>query len=504
MRASFFSDLDRTAPDEEHETQDNSFFSDLPKPPSKIKSFLSAALRGPLKVASGINPLQPSGPIPPSLQKRLLEENLPIRPEHEPIERATKIGSYAALGPEGLLAKVAQTAGGTLLGEAAEKAGSGEFGQSILEGVGMGLPGLATSIVKRGAQSLKTTAEVGKSGLPKIQAENSKLSKFATISKERHQAVVEKLNEEASKLTKKSVEKHLPISKEIEKGFDFENKFNVGFQNLRKSAEHANPRIDITPVSELIENTIEKYRGIPKPNPEAVKVIQEMRAFRSKPQTSLNNLLKIYRDNNKKIKNIYETSRITGKQQEYVDFLLDMNRSISKSFEHTLPENSAWINQFKDLNKEYKVYQDAQKTLGKLRGFISGIPKPAEIERLANHPQTQARLSISMGEEGAQEIIQIAKDLKQARQALSKIKKSELTKYDAAFPLYFLVPYLGKALGIYKGVQAGRYFYGWLLSTQSRRGAYKEALSAFLRNDLEAYKKATLKLTNDLDSMERQ
>ena len=473
------------------------------KQPSKLRSAISAPLKGFLKTAQTINPFGSIGPISAQLGERILEEVLPSLPEHAILERAGKLAPYAAIGPEGLVAKGGQLAASTLTGELAKAAGLGETGQSIAEAAGFALPGLAKAGGKAVKSLVKPVEEKLPSGLTKPRAAEAKFPKAAYISKERQGAVIDKLNEQAAELGQKSVEKHVPIVKQIEKGVDFESKFQKDFENVQQMAEKANPEINITPISELISQVRKKYSGIPKLHPEGKKVVEEMKAFGNRPQTSLKNLLKIYRSNNQKIKNIYETSKITGRQQEYVDFLVDMNKKITESFKKSLPEDSAWLKKFEQTNAEYRNFQNARKVVSQLKGLLSETPTRSEIERLAENKKVQDKLALSMGEEGSKEVIQIAKDLKTATQSLKKIPKTELTKFDAVFPLYFLIPWVGKAFGAVKAIKAARYGYGWFLSTPSTRIAFEDALKALSNQDLNAYKKATTLLSKELERKQK-
>ena len=156
------------------------------------------------------------------------------------------------------------------------------------------------------------------------------------------------------------------------------------------------------------------------------------------------------------------------------------------------------MKQFKDLNADYKKLQDAKKTLYDLRGILSDKPKFSQVSKLAEDPMMQKKLSLSMGKEGSDEIIQIAKDLKLATEAIKNIPKSRLSKFDKAFPLYFLIPWIGKYLGLAKGLEAARYGYGWLLSTQKNRSNLRAAINAILRDDLDGYKKVVANILHSL------
>lgn len=476
----------------------NNFLS-KEKDVGNIQSASSAYLKGLAEESHGINPLGNFGPVPLELGKKVMEHFLPSKEEHEWARRAGKLTPVVALGEGSLPLKAAELAASTLGGEYAKEEGLGELGQTLTEAASMGLPGLVKGVTKAGIKAIKSTPSKLPSGLNEISAIDSKLSKFGTISKERQAAVIGKLNQEASKIAEKSVEKHLPISKELKKGVDLEGRLHEDFGKLKLAAEKSNPEIDITPISELLSENSKKYKGIPNPSSEVKSIISEVKALRNKPQTGLSNLLKIFRDNNKKMKHIYETAMIGGKQEEYVNFLRSLNKSIEQSFERTLPEDSAWLSQFKKLNNEFREIKNAEKTTGRLKGILSSKPKLSELDKLISDVKTQERLRLSMGKEGANEIIQIASDLRKSHDALKKMPSKQFNKFDHAFPLYYLIPFVGKAIGGYKTAQAGRYFLGWIMSTPSRRRAYTDALNAFAKSDLEGYKKATAILKSELD-----
>jgi hypothetical protein len=332
------------------------------------------------------------------------------------------------------------------------------------------------------------------SGLTKPRAVEAEHVHLAKISPETQKAAIRKLDQEASNLAQASVKKHLPISEAISKGFDFEGEFEKNFGQLKSMMEKANPQIDITPISKLLKETNEKYRGIPALHPEALKIKNEIRKLANNPQTGGKNLLRIYRSNNKKRNDIFETSRITGKQQEYVDFLGDLNRAISKSFERTLPEDSSWLKAFLDNNKQYAQYKGAQKTLKTLDPLLRGDLTAGKVNALAHDPRVHKRLELSMGKEGANEIVQIAQDLKKATEAIRKIPRKMLSKFDAIYPVGLLVPFIKIPVGIAKGVQLAQEAYGHYLTSPAKRVALDESLKALVHQDLPAYAEATSKL----------
>lgn len=497
------------ARDQGYESGEILAFFEEKKQPSKIRSLLTAPLRGALKSAQTINPLQPPGPISPKMASRILEQTLPIRKEHAALERAGELAPYVALGPEGLLQKGAQLAGGTIAGELAKKAGGGPIAQSLSEAAGMGLPGLAKGVGEGAIRAVKGLGrkEVEKlpSGLTKLKAVDKKRPQFGTLSKERQDTIIDKLNTEAAELTKKSVKEHLPISEQIEKGVDFKEKFKKDFAPLKQAAQKYNPDIDISNITKFMRKAIKPFSGLSSKNlsSEAKKMISESSGFINRYPDSLDKLYTLYRQNTRKISRIYEKGKLTGIPKDYLNFLLDFNKEIVKSFEKTLPEDSAWLKRFKETNKEFSDFMDATKTLNDLKGLLSATPTKAQISKLAQDPKTQSKLILKMGEKGGKEVIQIAQDLNKSIDAIKKIPKSQLSKFDSHFPIYYFIPFIGKVLGGAKTLQTavkyGRYGYGYWLSTPARRKIYQEAVKAINNNDLATYKAVAVEAKKELE-----
>lgn len=496
----YFDDLQDSSASEQPQ-KSGGYFSDLKEQPSKLLSALNAPIHGIAEGAEsfrGLSPATITAPIPKEYGMKLLEQFLPTREEHKPIKRAAKIATQGIIAPEAIPLLAAQTVGGTAAGELAEKLGLGEIGQNISEAVGMGVPGLVKGAGKLAKSLIKGESEKLPSGLTKIKAIESP-TKFAKITEQRRASVIKNLDKEASLLAKKSLEKNVPIAKKIEQGFDFEKNFERNFGNLKQAAKKYNPDIDTSNLSKFLGESGSKYRGIPNPHPEAIKVMKEIKSFQRNPQYGLNNLLKIYRSNNQKLKGLYETRMAKGSQTEYADFLRGMNREISKSFENTLPEDSQWMKGFRDMNREFKSFKDAQRVNQQLKGILSETPKFSEIEKLATDLKTQDKLRMSMGDEGADEIVQIAKDLRLSKSVLRDMKKGEFSKFDLAFPLYYLIPGFGKGAAALHGIKLSKNFYGWVLSEPSRRKSYQSALESFKNKDLNGYKVASSKLLQELE-----
>lgn len=484
-------------------------FEEIKEPVSRGRSIASAPAKGLIKGLSDVVSMTPfgsTGPLPRQVEERVIEETLPTQNKltEQILERGARLAPFVAAGPESVGLKLAQALGGAITGQAAKSAGLGETGQGIAEAVGTGLPGLLKTAGRKTLSFLKGTPEPVEqmaSGLTKPRAVDSKHAKRALITPEKQQKTIAALDEEATGLAKQTLEKRVPLLKQIEEGADLEGKFQKGFGELQKAAEKHNPTIDTTPIYDLVSKTYGKYRGIPKPHGDAVKILNEMSALRKRPQFDLKNLLKIYRSNNQKRRHIFETSRITGSQKEYVDFLGDFNRAIEKSFETTLPEDSAWMNQFKNLNAQYGKFKQASKSRDLLRSVFGESPNPDSIRKFADDVKKQQKLSMSLGKEGAEEISQIAKDLKRATQAIKQIPARELSVWDKAFPLAVFIPGyhgLGGIAAIPKYLSWMRRAYGSILTSPKSRKAYNEVLRAIISKNPAAYEKAAHELEESL------
>ncbi len=482
---------------------------------SKTRSVISAPVKGAIKGAEELSSLADPAqlilnqimPKKESLLSKLSEKVLPTKDEaaERVLERIGKNAPIAALGAGGVIPALTQAITGGISGEVAKEEGIGETGQGIAEAVGMGLPAIAKGLGKGAISLLKSPVERFSSGLTKPRAVGAKLAERAIMSPARQEKSIAKLNEEASKLARQSVEKELPLAKQIEQGIDFEGQFEKNFGALQSMAEKANPDIDISPVSKFMSETASKYRGIPKLHGEAAKIKSEVKAFGNHAPTDLKTALRTYRSNNKKIKGIYETSRLTGKQQEYVDFLVDYNRNLAKSFEDTLPKDSAWIKEFKDLNKGYKNYKDTLKTLDILKPIYGDNVTPSNVAKLADDAKTYKKLQLAMGDKGASEISQIAKDLRTATESVKKIPAKDLKWYEGYLPLSIFVPGIhvpAGAVATKKGIDFARRGYGWFLSTPARRASYSKALKGLIENNRSLYIKGAEELKKSVDSEE--
>ncbi len=482
--------------------------------PSKGKSVAAAPIKGLIQGTNALSSLKnlgldklglaPRGPITEEHGEKLLEQNLPTRDEtlEQVLQAAAQLAPQVLAGPEGFGVKALQLAGGTLGGQLARENQAGPVGQGIAEVAGMSLPGLIKGAGQAIRKVAKNPVEKLPSGISKPAAMEAKHAEKAIITPERQKKVIQGLNEEASNLTKKTIQTELPIAQKIEQGYDFESNFQKNFEQLRKQAKKFDPDINIKPIDEFLGKAASKYRGIPVLHEEGRKVMREIVGFKRKPESGLYNLLKTFRSNNQKRKHIFETAHISGRQKEYVDFLGDMNRSIVKSIEETLPADSAWVKSFKTNNSDYSNYLNARKTMEMLQPVLGQKATPAALERLATDPRKQAKLKLAMGEKGAQEITQIARDLKDAVTAIKRIPKKKLSAWEQILPFSILVPHsgiVGKGISLVKGLGWAKRGYGYLLATPKRRLEYAKALKAIIKGDQDTYQKAIISLFRDVN-----
>jgi len=321
------------------------------------------------------------------------------------------------------------------------------------------------------------------SGLTKPRAVEASRPELGLISKGDKRKVVEKLEKEAQDLFKESIGKHVPLTKKIEEGFDFAKYHEEGFGKLKAAAEKFNPKIDTTPINKFFSETAKQYRGT-KPKGDAKAIISEMQYYSRRPPSDLSTLLKIRRSNSKELKSIYEKRLLNGTRDQYVDFLNKMNRTIDEAVQKTLPEDSSWFREFKKMNKEFRDYMSAKKTLDLLEPIFREKVNSSAVTKIATNPNTQKKLEISLGKEGASELVQISKDLKKATEAIKRMTTESYKHFNSIFSLSFFM----------KPVKWARKGYGHVLSSPSRRQAFDESLKAISNNDVEAYAKAVEKI----------
>jgi hypothetical protein len=144
--------------------------------------------------------------------------------------------------------------------------------------------------------------------------------------------------------------------------------------------------------------------------------------------------------------------------------------------------------------------------LGNLKSVFGENPTLQSVEKLASDPKKQKYLELSLGKEGANEVIQIGKDLKVSKEALKSIPVKEWNLWDKTFPLSFFIPGIGKITGAafsaHKGYKALKNFYGWMLTSPERVKIYQNAQKSIINRDFDAYKKVAAAFGRELESQE--
>lgn len=492
-------------------------FETAKEPVSKLRSLLSAFPKGLVKGAAEIAEFQDpigmaiKGLIPrkegeEELIEKVSEKVLPTEEgtAESILERAGKLVPLVATGGESIPAKVAQLLTGVGAGELSKLMGGGETAQSVSEAIGIGVPDL----VKGAGRALRRVIGKGPiektiSGLPKLKAVEAKRPVRGLITPERKKITIQKLDEEATKLAEKTVKKRLPLSDKIKRGHPFETEFTKEFSDLKTAVEKFNPEVDVAPLSRFMNAEVDKLKGIAKLHPQGAKIKAELKAMRKRPITDMKDLYRIYRSNNKKMSDIFETAFTTGKQKEYVDFLSGMNKKIAESFKGTLPKDSVWMRQFEELNTRFKDFKNTMKSLGKLDPLLRGKATPAHLEKLAFEPKKIKGLELAMGKDGAKEIMQLAKDLAQAKNAVKSITARKMRTWDHLLPLSIFVPFIGKVAGpaatIKKGIDYSRRIYGYLLTTPKGRKLYQRSLDAIIKGNIKAFNSIKKEIVEDVE-----
>lgn len=428
--------------------------------------------------------------------ERVLEETtgLPLQARDE-LQKMLRLGGEAvAFRTGGLKPKLFAGAVAPAVSQAA-KAMDVDEGLADVAGL------IASSApMPRFGRGIKETEKYA-SGLMKPRAVESKLTKFAKVSPEVQERAIQGLNEEASKLTKKVLETEKPILKQMSEGVDFEKKFEEGFKEVRKQAAKYNPTLDVSPVADLMKKSRAELRGIPQLSSQSKKILSEAKAFSRNPPSSLYESLKTYRENNKKLKGIYEQALVKGSQKEYANFLQDYNSAIRESMKKTLPADSAWMKQFENLNKEFSEYLNAKKAETILKPVFGAKPTISQIEKLIDDPRVIKKLQMAVGEKGAQEISTIMKDLKDARNAIAKMPKSDYSFFEKTLPIGYdvasLIPF-GKLLKVpyyaKVGTKAAQLGLGHYLVNPASRRNYIKLLESVKNKDPKVFGAAAKKL----------
>lgn len=429
-------------------------------------------------------------------------------------ERIARVGSALPMlagGPAAFGAAALAEQSGLAAKQLAKQTGHGEGIQTVADIVGSAAPGLVQGLVKGGKKLAAEEVKMA-SGLTKPRAVEAKPNKFAKVTSDLQKQTVDNLEKEAAKLTKQSLEKHRPLVKQIEAGHDFESQFKDSFGRVKALSKKYNPEINTRPLMKFTSDARIQYAGIPNPHSEAKKIIAESRQFSKKPPVFLDDLMKIYRSNNQKVKNTYEKAFIGGKQKEYIDFLQNQNKEIVKSIKGTLPDDSKFVKMFEKSNKDFKEYMNTLSAKNDLKHMLGEKPSLHKLTELADNAQKQKQLAFHMGNEGANEVIQISKDLKKATNAVKGLSVKDIKSFEDVLPTgYFFADFIPVVGGAYKKYHTakfifnkGRSVYGRYLTKPETRRSYDEALKAFNSKNAQAFGIATNKIAKSLENLEEK
>lgn len=407
------------------------------------------------------------------------------------------LGPGILAGPTGLLAAL----GGATAGQYAEEKGWSPEEQNIAEFIGFLGPSATRNLAKfLGAAPKKTPG--GITQLRAIEKENLKKS---AISPERKQEVLQKLNKEAAQVGKKYLEEKLPISKEIEYGIDFNDKFKKQFDLVRRLAKPYKIPVNNVPIQKFFEKTLEKYSGVPKLHSEATSIAEEIKSFAEKPPQTISEYLNTYRANNKKITDIYEKAKTEGKKQEIVNFLEAYNKAILSSFRSTLHKESPFLQLFLKSNKDFKNYKDALSARNILEPVLGENPTISKLSSLADNEKLQKRLALKVGQKKTNQFVKLSNDLKKAHQTLDKMPVKAMEGFNAIMPLYYFMPLpaiVKYGISVPKFSKGAQLAYGRFLTTPKRASAYDSALQALIAGDKKAYSLAATKLMKEIEETE--
>lgn len=273
------------------------------KQPSRFKSLINAPFKGIIEGAQNLHPLM-NFPISQEGGAKVLEELLPSQKKtpEKILKRAGELTPIVATGPEGIVAKGAQIAGGALAGYLAENEGLGAFGQTVAEIAGMMFPGMAKSLgmkaintAKKGAS--KTAGEVF-SASTQLKPEQIKQG---VIEAAERLGVIEDLplsaqvsNPKIQSIETKLIQSHAgaPLQEKLERaGEKLVGKYNEATESVSKR-ENMLPSVVSREASEVLqkleENAEKSYRSLYS---QAAKSLPEAATTSHKMGTALQKVL---------------------------------------------------------------------------------------------------------------------------------------------------------------------------------------------------------------------
>ncbi len=422
--------------------------------------------------------------------------------EKNTLQKMLRLGGMAGGFTPGTAGQKAISAtAAPLVSQGAQAVGVPESLSDIL-GLGLSPLRLKSGAVKEAGEKLRAPPlkETMKSGLEKPRAIESKNVAKGKISPQQQTEAIQNLNKQAEHLTKKKFEEHFPIAKQLEEGFDFQGEFNKEYGDLESIAKKYNPTMDIEPISQFLEETFEKYHGIASPHKDAKRILHEASKISENLNAGLHSLLKNRKSNNAKLGEIYGQSLMKGKRPEYSTWLRELNKKIDASIKKTLPENSSFIKRMDDVNAKYSQHKKALEAKSLLEPILGGKLSGQRLKSLIENPKIQRKLELATNKKTAEELTQIAKDLKTATDAIKKIPQKDISKLESVYSTAAVLSggLFGKVHALAKGKDAAQQVFGYMLLNPKSRKSYSEVLKALAKGDPKSYEQALKNLAKSL------
>lgn len=384
-------------------------------------------------------------------------------------------GSAGKLSPGGSLGKVGS---GVAAGTA----------QAGLEEVGVP-KGLAEPLALLGSQVAPraTTVPLTKpSGAPIRRFEN--LTKETQVTPTQASKIRSSIEEDVRNPIENLIKRESKTARALEEDPQFSQKIDDLFEDVNKLVEDL-PQDTLT--TGQVQNSIRKRvgsresKGITSTEAERgyFKELERIQKELTKPDRATTNkqLLEQYRQNNKELGKIYESSKSVAANEGKRDAILDYNRAIADIWEKRYPD-SEFNKLFNWTNKRYSEMADLEvidKYLGKTFGEKTNYK---EARKAIHDPKVKKAFTRTLGEEGYKEVKQIVDEFLPTEKYMKLIKEAELFGIKDTVRLatkWFTF----KPWGVYQGVKSAskgvQHIKGNMLSSKDFRLKWENALKDF-------------------------
>ena len=315
--------------------------------------------------------------------------------------------------------------------------------------------GMATAVDVAGSLSLDAYALAKKilkpSGLVKrgFEKEGSKIQK---ISPTDYESLKGKIEDEVKDLS----EEIFLTSKNYEQIKNAPSKYYEELNNGLERVEHLAGSMPLTVKGSNLQTSLDKQftqRKFPpithgESDTAYIKKFKELKgSIDPKAKTSLSDLIKQYRANNKELKGLFNMAESTATNSGKRDALLSYNRAISEEISNKVP-NSQLNDLFKKTNK---MYSDAA-NIEKVDAFIESVFKGNKIDyntakEYLKHKDLQRSVRGTFGDVQEKKFRALVHDLVSQEKGMSKLRPSE-TKNLELLKLFNPGPWKAKAHSI--------------------------------------------------------